>query len=82
MQSVSQLLFDVEKLVMVMRYIHPGQAHRTDAVQKLEVANAAKEIAEVEKQKAKTAPTVFPTLPENPANFSEEKTEGKSQRIN
>jgi hypothetical protein len=43
---------------------------------------AAKEIAEVEKQKAKTAPTVFPTLPDNPANFSEEKTEGKSQRIN
>jgi hypothetical protein len=37
---------------MVMRYVHPGEAHRTEAVQKLELANAAKEIAEVEKKKA------------------------------
>ena len=40
---------------MVTRYVHPGEAHRADAVQKLEVANAAKEIAEAEKKEAKAA---------------------------
>ena len=66
------------------RYVHPGEAHRADAVQKLEVANVAKEIAEAEKKeaKAKAVPTISPTEAENPTNFSEEKTKGKSQRIN
>jgi len=77
-------LLSHSKLVMVTRYVHPGEAHRADAVQKLEVANAAKEIAEAEKKeaKAKAVPTISPTEAENPANFSEEKTKGKSQRIN
>jgi hypothetical protein len=42
------------KLVMVMRYAHRGEAHRIDAVQKLELANAEKEIAETEKKEART----------------------------
>jgi hypothetical protein len=46
-------------------------------------ANTAKEIAEAEKKKAQeTLGTKTVTGPENPANFSEEKTEGKPQRIN
>jgi hypothetical protein len=53
-------------------------------VKRLEVFNAAKEIAEVEKKNRvqETAPTVSPTFAENPANFSEEKIEGKSHQIN
>jgi integrase len=74
------------KLVMVMRYVHPGEAHRIDAVKKVELANAAKEIAEVEKrqaeEKAKKVPTISPTLPENPANFSMKEIEGKSNPVN
>jgi hypothetical protein len=71
------------KLVMVMRYVYPGEVHRTEAVKKLELANTAKEIAEVEKKKAQeTLGTKTDTVPENPASFSESKTEGKSQRIN
>jgi hypothetical protein len=38
------------KLVMVMRYVHPGEAHRMDAVKKLEAVNAARQIAEFEKK--------------------------------
>jgi hypothetical protein len=75
------------KLNMVMRYAHPQEQHQADAMRKLEVFNAAKEIAEIEKARQKqshpeTVPTVFPTLPENPANFSVEKTEGKPNEIN
>lgn len=70
------------KLVMVMRYVHPGEAHRIEAVKKLAVFNANRQIAEFEK-KAKSAPaTISATVPENPAHFSEEKTEGKPNRIN
>jgi integrase len=60
------------KLVMVMRYVHPGEAHRTEAVKKLELANAAKEIAEAEKKVG----TVLGTAGENPGNFSESKNGG------
>ena len=51
------------------------RAHRTDAVNKLEIVNAAKEIAEVERRKADQERLVIipDALPENPANFSEEK---------
>jgi integrase len=77
------------KLNMVMRYVHPQEEHQAEAVKKLEAANAAKEIAEVEKQQkrsqarvSETVPTVSPTVPENPANFSEDKTEGKPNQIN
>jgi integrase len=39
------------KLNMVMRYAHPQEQHQADAVKKLEVFNAAKEIAEVERKR-------------------------------
>ena len=72
---------------MVMRYAHPQEQHQADAVRKLEAFNVAKEIAEVEKIRQKQAqpesvPTIFPTLPANPANFSVGKTEGKPNQIN
>ena len=75
------------KLNMVMRYAHPQEQHQAEAVKRLEVFNAAKQIKEVEREKNRKSasehvPTVFPTVPENPANFSEAKTEGKSQQIN
>src|SRR5207249_2701583 len=38
------------RLVMVMRYVHPGEAYRTEAVEKLEKVNAARKIAEFEKK--------------------------------
>jgi hypothetical protein len=55
-------------------------AHRSEAVKKLEEVNAARQIAEFEKKKneANKGPA---TVPENPANFSGQKTE-ESQRIN
>jgi len=63
------------KLNMVMRYAHPQEQHQADAVKRLEVFNAAKEIAAFEKQKEKskslvseTVPTVFPTQSEIAAN--------------
>ena len=65
---------------MVMRYRPPAGTASADAMRRLEVFNAAKEIAEVEKEKARgsvqipeTPHTKSPTLPENPANFSVEK---------
>ena len=72
---------------MVMRYAHPQEQHQAEAVKRLEVFNAAKQIEEAEKKKnnkgaSEQVPTVFTTVLENSANFSEEKTEGKSQRIN
>jgi hypothetical protein len=75
------------KLNMVMRYAHPQEQHQADAVRKLEAFNVAKEIAEIEKNRQKqgqpeSVPTILPTLPENPANFSVEKTEGKPNPIN
>ena len=58
------------KLNMVMRYAHPQEQHQADTVKRLEVFNAAKEIAEVEKAKQaekltekKKVPTVFTTVP-------------------
>jgi len=74
---------------MVMRYAHPQEQHQADAVKKLEVFNAAKEIAEVEREKSRqnaavleTEGTISGTLVENPANFSGQEIEGKTHRIN
>src|SRR5262249_17393998 len=39
------------QLNLVMRYAHPQEQHQADAVKRLEAFNAAKEIAEFEKQK-------------------------------
>src|SRR5262249_31502015 len=77
------------KLNMVMRYAHPQEQHQADAVKKLEVFNAAKEIAEVEREKSRqnaavleTEGTISGTLVENPANFSGQEIEGKAHGIN
>jgi hypothetical protein len=71
------------KLTMVMRYAHPQEQHQADAVKQLELTNAAKEIAEVEKGRARERlGTKTGTIAENPANFSEEKIEGNSHQIN
>jgi hypothetical protein len=58
-----------------------NRQHQADAVKRLEVFNAAKEIAEFEKRKkqlntsvSETVPTVFPTQAEITANSSHEKT--------
>ena len=68
------------KLVMVMRYVHPGESHRIDAVKKLAIANAARQIAEFEKKKPKKAPLQFPLQsPKIPPIFQRSKTEGKPQ---
>jgi integrase len=68
------------KLVMVMRYVHPGEAHRVDAVKKLEGFNAARQIAEFEKNE--TPATISATVPENRPVFEGSETEGKSHRVN
>src|SRR5262249_13084135 len=75
------------KLNMVMRYAHPQEQHQAEAVKRLEVFNASKQIEEAEKERnnrniSEGVPTVFTTVPENPAIFRESKTEGKSQQIN
>jgi len=44
---------------MVMRYAHPQEQHKADAMKQLEKANAAAEIAEFEKVHTK------PPTPEN-----------------
>jgi len=70
---------------MVMRYVHPGEAYRTEAVEKLEKVNAARKIAEFEKKKSgakESLATISATLLENPAVLEESKTEGKPQQIN
>jgi hypothetical protein len=61
------------KLNMVMRYAHPQGQHQADAVKRLEVWNAAKEIAEVEKRKAQG--TILGTVVENPSIFSNQQNE-------
>jgi len=44
-------------LNMVMRYAHPQEQHKTDAMKRLEQANAAAEIAEYERtQRVHTKP--------------------------
>jgi hypothetical protein len=71
------------KLMMVTCYVHPGENHRIESVKQLAIRNAAREIEEAEKSKAReSVPTEFPTVAENSANFSEEKTEDKSNHIN
>src|SRR5262249_36117712 len=67
------------KLNMVMRYTHPQERHRAETVERLEKANAARQIAEFEE---KSIPTNSPTLPKNPVNFSDSKTEDKPNQIN
>jgi hypothetical protein len=63
------------KLDMVMRYARP-QEHQADAMNRLEMFNAAKEIAEVEKPKdrqnaavSETVGTISGTAVENPDNY-------------
>ena len=72
------------KLNMVMRYAHQQERHQTEAVKRLEKVNAARQIAEFEKKKPSlgSPATISATVTENPANFDESKTEGKSQQIN
>jgi len=67
------------KLNMVMRYTHPQERHQAETVERLEKANAARQIAEFEE---KSIPTNSPTLPKNPVNFSDSKTEDKPNQIN
>ena len=69
---------------MVMRYVHPGESHRIEAVKQLALANAARQIAEFEKKKAhqESPATISATVPENSAIFDDSKTEGKPQQIN
>src|SRR5215831_6124483 len=66
------------KLNMVMRYAHPQEKHQADAVNRLEKANAAREIAEAEKRLG----TNLGTAGENRGNFTESKSEGNSSRAN
>ena len=67
------------KLNMVMRYTHPQERHQAETVERLEKANAARQIAEFEE---KSIPTNSPTLPKNPVNSSDSKTEDKPNQIN
>ena len=55
---LSQLCIGHSKLNMVMRYAHP-QAHQADAVKRLELFNAAKEIAEAEREKNRRSAALF-----------------------
>ena len=64
---------------MVLRYCHPGEQHRMEAVQKLAIANAAREIAEAEKKKELES---VPTPAENQPIFESSETESKPQQIN
>jgi len=62
------------KLNMVMRYALPQEQHQADAVKRLEAFNAAKEIAEIERQKNRSKAPVsetVATMTENPADFSQ-----------
>jgi hypothetical protein len=53
---------------MVMRYAHPTAAHQIDSVKRLELFNAAKQIAEAEKRekaiKNQTLDTISDTVPD------------------
>jgi len=62
------------KLNIVMRYTHPQEKHQADAVNRLEKANAAREIAEAEKR--------LGTAGESQGTFKESKSERNSSRIN
>jgi hypothetical protein len=66
------------KLNMVMRYTHPQEKHQADAVNRLEKANAARQIMEAEKRMS----TFSGTAGENQRNFPDPKNEGNSSRIN
>ena len=64
------------KLDMVMRHARPQEQHQADAMNRLEMFNAAKEIAEVEKPKnrqnapvSETVGTISGTAVENPDNY-------------
>src|SRR5262249_26901401 len=72
------------KLNMVMRYAHSQERHQADAVKRLEKVNAARQIAEFEKKKQnqESPATISATVPQNPADFSEAKTEGNPSIVN
>ncbi len=67
------------KLNMLTRYVHPAEKHQADEMKRMAAILAAKEIAEIEKQKdrektsnPKTLPTVSTTVAENQANSTRE----------
>jgi hypothetical protein len=62
---------------MVMRYAHPQEKHRAEAVKRLEAMNAAKEIAACETA-ATISATVKPLLEETEMAQSKD----KSSRVN
>ena len=69
------------KLNIAMRHVHPQGKHQADAMRLLEPFNAAKEIAEVEKQKQaerhakkEVVPTASTTVPENRPTQQEAET--------
>jgi len=66
------------KLNMVMRYAHRQEQHQAEAMKRLEVFNAAKEIAEAER---KTQGTKTGTVAENPSNFASQESEAKTHQI-
>jgi len=72
------------KLNMVMRHAHPQERHQVDAVKLLEAANAAKEIAEFERNNPAVSevPTVSPTVESLPDEIAAEQTEDKARRVN
>jgi hypothetical protein len=67
MPTLAALLGHSE-LNKVMRYAHPQEQQKADAMKRLEVFNAAKEIAEIEK--AKTVPYDFPHSRRKSRKFS------------
>src|SRR6476659_3069609 len=60
------------KLNMVIRYVHPQERHQVEAVRRLEATNAAKEIAEFERNNASVpeVPTVSPAVESIPAEIT------------
>ena len=51
------------KLNIVQRYAHPQEQHKADAMKKLALANAAKEIGGVREAEGPQKPTQRKTLP-------------------
>ena len=83
------VLVDTAKLRKAERLIESCEHCNPDAVKRLELFNAAKEIAEAEREKNRRSAalsdmvhTISPTVTENPPNFSSQEIEGKTQQIN
>ena len=78
----------VEFAILFATDDHSQEQHQTEAVKKLEIFNAAKEIARLKKRKAvrslaaKQSPQFPPQSLKTPHNFSVEEIEGKAQQIN